>query len=78
MKPINEVKLGLILWAFGVFGCLWTVLYVTKREELLFIIFGATAVMGFVLLICGVLDILTDDFEDEIKDSYDPSRPDQN
>lgn len=71
MTPPNEIKLGLSLWAVGIIGCLLTVFYVTKHEEVLYLFFGSILAMGLVLTWCGAFDLFCDDFEEEIKDSYE-------
>jgi len=70
MTPPNEIKLGIGLWAVGIIGCVLTVLYATEHEEVLYLISGSVLAIGTVFKWCGAFDLLCDDFDEEIKDSY--------
>ena len=70
MIPHKEIIIGFILWLTGASGCILTAFYVTKNEGVLYLFFGSILAIGFILIWCGVFDIVCDDFEGEIKDSY--------
>ena len=72
MTAQKEIKLGVFLWLVGISGCLWAALYITKHEGTVYLFFGSIFAMGLGLTWCGVFDLLCDEFEDEVKDSYEP------
>lgn len=67
MSPKKELKVGLVLWGVGMASILALAFTTPRFFNEGMAAAGITATLGFVLILCAMLDMFVDDFHDDIK-----------